>query len=58
MPSSAKPCPICDKPAKERFAPFCSDRCRNVDLHRWFTGSYAAPAEEADDWDGEEEIGK
>lgn len=50
----AKPCPTCGKPAKERFTPFCSDRCRNVDLHRWFTGSYAAPAEEADDWDGEE----
>jgi len=40
---SAKPCPICGKPATEAAKPFCSDRCRDVDLNRWLSGSYAIP---------------
>jgi len=39
-------CPICGKPAAERFRPFCSKRCADVDLHRWFSGRYAVPAAE------------
>jgi endogenous inhibitor of DNA gyrase (YacG/DUF329 family) len=27
--------------------PFCSPRCRAVDLGRWFTGSYRVPGEPA-----------
>ncbi|MBY0407190.1 MAG: DNA gyrase inhibitor YacG, partial [Rickettsiales bacterium] len=30
-------CPICGKPATEAATPFCSTRCANVDLNRWFT---------------------
>ena len=26
------------------YAPFCSKRCADVDLQRWFTGAYAIPA--------------
>ena len=44
-----KPCPVCQKPASAATAPFCSTHCRNVDLNRWFTGSYAVPAVELDD---------
>ncbi|MBU6463395.1 MAG: DNA gyrase inhibitor YacG [Bradyrhizobium sp.] len=40
---SAKPCPICGKPPAEASRPFCSDRCRDVDLNRWLSGSYAIP---------------
>ena len=29
--------------------PFCSARCRDVDLNRWFVGAYATPAVELDD---------
>ena len=47
--STAKPCPICGKPADPRLRPFCSRRCADVDLHRWFSGAYAVPAVEADD---------
>jgi uncharacterized protein len=51
----SKPCPICGKPAVERFRPFCSGRCKDVDLNRWFSGAYAIPAaESADDSDGAE----
>lgn len=44
-------CPVCDKPTAAAFKPFCSDRCRTVDLNRWFTGGYAVPAVELDDVD-------
>jgi hypothetical protein len=47
--STAKPCPICGKPADPRVRPFCSRRCADVDLHRWLSGVYAVPAVEADD---------
>jgi len=46
-------CPTCGKPADELFRPFCSKRCADVDLHRWFAGSYAIPVtedEEEDEW--------
>jgi endogenous inhibitor of DNA gyrase (YacG/DUF329 family) len=39
-----KPCPICQKPMQARFRPFCSARCADIDLGRWFTESYAVPA--------------
>ncbi len=46
-------CPICSKPSVEATKPFCSPRCREVDLNKWFTGSYAVPAVELDDVDEE-----
>jgi endogenous inhibitor of DNA gyrase (YacG/DUF329 family) len=49
----AKPCPICGKPASEASHPFCSERCRDVDLNRWLSGSYAIPAAEEDDEEAE-----
>jgi endogenous inhibitor of DNA gyrase (YacG/DUF329 family) len=45
----SKPCPICRKPAAAPFRPFCSARCRDVDLNRWFSGAYAIPAVESED---------
>jgi hypothetical protein len=41
--SPAKPCPVCGKPAQEATKPFCSPRCRDVDLNRWLSGSYVIP---------------
>jgi endogenous inhibitor of DNA gyrase (YacG/DUF329 family) len=49
---AAKKCPICGKPATEASKPFCSERCRDVDLNRWLSGSYVIPAK-ADDEDAE-----
>ena len=38
-------CPVCrqtvDDPSSCRTMPFCSDRCRQVDLVRWWDGRYA-----------------
>lgn len=40
-------CPICqDKTAVKDFRPFCSKRCADIDLGRWFNGGYAIPTEE------------
>ena len=44
-------CPICGKPATHDVRPFCSKRCADVDLSRWFKGSYAIPATEAEEGD-------
>ena len=49
----SKSCPICGKPAVEKFQPFCSRRCANVDLNRWLSGVYAVPVKEEEDEDGE-----
>ncbi|MBT4865473.1 MAG: DNA gyrase inhibitor YacG [Planctomycetaceae bacterium] len=39
-------CGVCEKDlpadaAAQEFFPFCSERCRNVDLFRWTEGRYA-----------------
>jgi uncharacterized protein len=38
------PCPICSRPALPRSqnpaAPFCSPRCKQVDLGQWLDESY------------------
>jgi endogenous inhibitor of DNA gyrase (YacG/DUF329 family) len=50
---AGKPCPICGKPADPAKRPFCSSRCRDVDLNRWLTGSYVVPASDDDPEDAE-----
>jgi len=51
-----RPCPICARPALQRYRPFCSRRCADVDLARWFKGGYAVPAvEPPDDLEGDGE---
>ena len=42
-------CPICKKPADEKYRPFCSRRCADVDLGRWLNGSYAVPSDDPED---------
>ena len=45
----AKPCPTCGAPAIYETRPFCSKRCADIDLGRWFQGAYAVPAVDAAD---------
>jgi len=48
-------CPICGKLfAVETYMPFCSKRCADVDLNRWFNGSYAVASEDLDELETEE----
>lgn len=51
---SAGKCVICGKPKDEKYKPFCSKRCADVDLNRWFSGGYAIPAAEEDEPDSED----
>jgi endogenous inhibitor of DNA gyrase (YacG/DUF329 family) len=50
---SAGKCVICGKPQDPKYRPFCSKRCADVDLNRWFSGKYAIPAVEEDEPDDE-----
>jgi len=40
-------CPICGKPSEPRYRPFCSARCADIDLGRWFAGVYRLPASDS-----------
>ena len=48
MTANTRPCPICKKPRSTEHAPFCSTRCKDRDLQRWFSDSYAVPGEPVD----------
>ena len=39
-------CPLCGRPRVQQFRPFCSARCRDVDLAHWFGEAYAVPVVE------------
>jgi len=43
-------CPICKKVVKSADPefPFCSDRCRTIDLGKWASGAYVIPSPVAD----------
>ncbi|NVJ24270.1 MULTISPECIES: DNA gyrase inhibitor YacG [Myxococcus] len=50
-------CPICKKPAPPRAEnpafPFCSRRCRAVDLGRWLGEEYRMPDRQAEQTEDE-----
>ncbi len=43
----ARRCPICGKPATQADYPFCSPRCKDIDLNRWLSDRYRVPTDEA-----------
>ena len=50
-------CPVCRQPATREERPFCSTRCREIDLGRWMKGSYAIAGDPVTDGDVGEEGG-
>lgn len=55
-------CPTCGKTvewaSEQRWRPFCSERCRLIDLGEWASESYRVPVEEqtpADDVETEKQ---
>jgi uncharacterized protein len=50
-------CPRCGKTTateKNRYRPFCSERCKLIDLDNWMAGTYRIPVATADeDEDGD-----
>lgn len=52
-------CPVCNEefdPAKSPAMPFCSERCRTIDLGRWLDEGYSLP--HVPDPDDEDEAGQ
>jgi hypothetical protein len=50
-------CPVCGAkfdPQASTAMPFCSERCRTIDLSRWLGENYTIPGAGSDD-QGEEE---
>jgi endogenous inhibitor of DNA gyrase (YacG/DUF329 family) len=47
MPGKPVPCPICKtlSPPEAPTHPFCSERCRLIDLGQWLGGKYVVPGE-------------
>ncbi|MEM7282859.1 MAG: DNA gyrase inhibitor YacG [Pseudomonadota bacterium] len=52
------PCPTCNKRVPwtdaSPYKPFCSERCKLIDLGAWFTEERAIPVDEQESWSGEE----
>ncbi len=45
-------CVICGaRPQIDKYRPFCSKRCADVDLHRWLGGVYAIPGKPEEEED-------
>ncbi|MBN2242373.1 MAG: DNA gyrase inhibitor YacG [Acidobacteria bacterium] len=49
-------CPLCGKEVKDLkqpCRPFCSERCKLIDLGNWISGEYRVPLPETNEKDGE-----
>ena len=50
--STTVPCPHCGGPAlfapENKWRPFCSERCKMIDLGAWANESYRIPVQEND----------
>jgi endogenous inhibitor of DNA gyrase (YacG/DUF329 family) len=53
--------PLCvhcrERPAVDRFRPFCSERCKAADLGHWLSGNYRVPVRQGQDSDTAESAG-
>ena len=61
MARKLKPkCPICKKlvTSKDAEFPFCSDRCRLIDLGKWASGAYVISSPVQDTGDGIEDLSR
>ena len=51
LPMPTLPCPTCNKPvewsAEATWRPFCSERCRLIDLGAWLTEQRSIPGDDA-----------
>ena len=45
----SRPCPECGRPSARDTYPFCSKRCKDVDLNRWLSGAYVIPGRPEED---------
>jgi endogenous inhibitor of DNA gyrase (YacG/DUF329 family) len=48
-------CPICGAETEQKFRPFCSRRCADIDLAKWLNGSYSVPSQREEDLEAEDD---
>ena len=52
-------CPTCEKPVewsdKSPWRPFCSERCKQIDLGAWAEEKYRVPATDKSEEEGKDE---
>ena len=53
-----RPCPECGRASSRETYPFCSKRCKEVDLNRWLSGAYVIPGRDDDEETPGPEAGK
>ena len=44
--ASASKCPVCNNITDQKYRPFCSSRCKLIDLGNWIDGSYRLPTDD------------
>lgn len=49
LPLARGKCPLCCKPVKPEFRPFCSRRCADHDLGNWMGERYYVPGSDVVD---------
>lgn len=42
-------CPECSRPSARETYPFCSARCKDIDLNRWLSGTYVISTRDDDE---------
>ena len=42
-------CPICKSPTEPEYRPFCSERCKDIDLSKWLIGGYVIANDDESD---------
>ena len=61
MSTSTLRCPTCDRPfdpEQSRSVPFCSPRCRQIDLGRWLREDIGLPYEHPEEGEKAQEPGR
>lgn len=55
---SPQECPLCHKSVVASFRPFCSKKCKMIDLYKWVSGHYVIPGDPAEVVNQEEKEAK
>ncbi len=53
VPMKGRKCPMCGKRGTQKYRPFCSKRCADLDLSKWLNESYKIPDNKDDELDDE-----
>lgn len=46
VPLKGAKCPLCGKRTEQKYKPFCSKRCADIDLGKWLNEDYRIASED------------